>query len=382
MIRFLTAGESHGPSLTAIIEGVPAGLNLSAGHINTFLERRQGGYGRGGRMKIEKDRVKITSGVRGGITLGSPITLVIENKDWANWKEIMHAEHVTEGREITRPRPGHADLPGGIKYRHADLRNILERASARETAARVAAGAVCSQLLASLGIRVASHVVQIGPVKMNRPVDFAELAKAQDSAVYCVDREVESQMIAAIDKAKKEGDTLGGIFEIQVQGVPVGLGSHVQWDRRLDGQLAQALMSIQAIKAVEIGSGLASAGLYGSQVHDEIFYEPEKGFYRKTNFAGGLEGGISNGQVLVVRAAMKPIPTLMRPLASADFHSKEPFLAAVERSDVCAVPAASVVGETAVATVLASAVLEKFGGDHLVEIQQNLKNYQEYVRQI
>ncbi|MGI9953187.1 chorismate synthase [Moorellaceae bacterium AZ2] len=383
MLRLLTAGESHGRGLVAIVEGIPAGVPLTAEFINARLARRQGGYGRGGRMAIEKDQVEILAGVRGGVTLGSPVALLLTNRDWENWREIMAAgPEAGKDRQVTRPRPGHADLPGGLKYRQEDLRNILERASARETAARVAAGAVAEALLEALGVELASHVVRIGPVEVKRCISFEEAREAGRSAVYCADAEAETAMVAAIREAGERGDTLGGIFEVLARGLPPGLGSHVHWDRRLDGRLAQALMSIPAIKGVEIGEGFALAAKAGSQAHDEIGYSREKGFFHYTNRAGGLEGGITNGETLIVRAAMKPIPTLRRPLRSVDWLTKEEVLAEVERSDVCAVPAAAVVGEAMVAWVLAGAFLEKFGGDHLEEICTRLKQYWEYVRQV
>lgn len=394
MLRYLTAGESHGPALTALIEGIPAGVPLTAEYINIQLARRQTGYGRGGRMQIEKDKVNITSGIRGGLTLGSPVTLVIENRDWANWEEVMSPAPGArlDERQVTKPRPGHADLAGNIKYNHQDMRNILERASARETAARVAAGTVGRRLLEELGVRVFAHVIRIGSTsvdsyKTNAPgIDTGTLAeyaeKAAASELFCAFPEAEAAMKAEIDRAREAGDSLGGIFEVVVTGLPVGLGSHVQWDRKLDGMLAQAVMSIQAIKGVEIGLGFDSAKTPGSQVHDELFYSPENGFYRQTNRAGGLEGGIANGEPLVVRAAMKPIPTLYKPLKSVDFITKEPFAASVERSDICAVPAASVVAEAAVSFVLANAFMEKFGGDSLIEMKRNYAGYMDYVRQV
>jgi len=386
MLRFLSGGESHGQALTAIIEGMVSGLPLTAEYINTQLARRQGGYGRGGRMAIEKDQVEFLTGLRNGQTLGSPITLMVKNKDWANWEEVMtpHPGAKIDERKVTKPRPGHADLTGAIKYRHADVRNILERSSARETAVRVAVGTVGRRLLEELGITVFSHVVNIGGVVADTGnLSLAEISgKAAGSQVYCADPKAESEMIKVIDAAKEAGDSLGGVFEIIVTGLPVGLGSHVHWDRRLDGRLAQGLMSIQAIKGVEIGLGFRVANLRGSRIHDQIYHSPEKGFFRTTNGAGGLEGGMTNGQPLVIRAAMKPIPTLYTPLQSVDLATKEPFAASVERSDVCAVPAASVVGEAVVAYELAAAVLEKFGGDNLAEVQENYRSYQAYVKQV
>ena len=380
MLRYLTAGESHGRGLSIIIEGLPAGVPLAEEDINTWLARRQGGYGRGGRMAIEKDRAQILAGVRGGLTLGSPVALFIANRDWENWQEIMAPGSAARAeRVVTRPRPGHADLPGGLKYHQTDLRNILERASARETAARVAAGAVAAALLQELAINVAFHVLRIGPVAVPGPVDWEAACRSLESPVYCADGETSRAMVAAIEEACQQGDTLGGTVEVQVRGVPAGLGSHVQWDRRLDGRLAQALMSIQAIKGVEIGAGFGIAALPGSQAHDAIAYREGQGFYHPTNRAGGLEGGMTNGEILIIRAAMKPIPTLMHPLPSVDFLTKKPAAASVERSDVCAVPAAAVVAAAAVALVLAGAVLEQFGGDYLPVIKERLEDYRKYL---
>lgn len=369
MLRYLTAGESHGPALTAVIEGMPAGLELSSEYINRQLARRQQGYGRGGRMKIETDQAEILSGVRGGKTLGSPVTLQIKNRDWENWSQIMASgEADLASRRVTVPRPGHGDLAGHIKYGHEDLRNILERASARETAARVAACTVGRRLIEHFGMEIYSHVVQIGSVRA-KPVNLPEIiARAPRSELMCADPEAEALMKQEIDQARERGDSLGGIFEIIVCNVPVGLGSHVHWDRKLDGQLAGALMSIQAIKGVEIGLGFAAATLPGSQVHDEIF-AGEGGFKRGSNHAGGLEAGMTNGQNLVLRAAMKPIATLYQPLRSVSLESGQAAQAAVERSDICAVPAAAVVGEAVTAFELAAAFLEKFGGDSIPEIE-------------
>lgn len=384
MLRYLTAGESHGPSLTTILDGIPAGLHLNAGYIDEQLARRQGGYGRGGRMKIERDRVTITSGVRGCKTTGAPVTLVIENRDWANWSRVMDPGPGAdlESRVVTRPRPGHADLAGALKYGHNDMRNVLERSSARETAARVAAGTVARRLLEELGITITGYVLRIGPVAAEvSPAGAAELVEAaRKSPVYCPDPEATEKMIKEIDRARAEGDSLGGVFEIRVDGVPPGLGSYTQRDRTLDGRLAGALMSIQAIKGVEVGAGFAAASAKGSVLHDEIFYAPGRGFYRVTNNAGGIEGGMSNGEPIVLRAAMKPIPTLYKPLRSVDMASKEPFEASVERSDVCAVPAACVVGEAVTAWELAVAVLEKFGGDNMCEIKERFCQYREYLK--
>lgn len=397
MLRYLTAGESHGKELSAIVEGMPSGLELTAGFIDAELKRRQSGYGRGARMKIESDRVEIRSGVRHGLTLGSPITLSVKNRDWENWKDVMSPAFTLafdELRAVTRPRPGHADLAGGMKYNHRDLRNILERSSARETAARVAAGAVAKRLLDEFGIKVYSWVVEIGGVKWQTGAakGFDALFKnAEGSEVRCPDRAASLSMIEKIDRARKAGDSLGGVFEVAVTGVPPGLGSHVQWDRKLDGILARALMSIQAIKGVEVGAGFRAASAPGSEVHDEIFYKKPKSrnkaawwpssaaFYRKTNNAGGIEGGMSNGEPILLRAVMKPIPTLYKPLRSVDIETKRPFKASVERSDICAVPAAAVVAEAAVAFEMANVFIEKTGGDSVSEIE---RNYRGYLRQI
>ncbi len=401
-LRYLTSGESHGQSLSCIIEGVPANLSISAENINKDLARRQKGHGRGGRMKIETDAARILSGVRHGKTIGSPITLLIENKDWSNWQEIMNAENppippLTKGGKggfVTRPRPGHADLAGAIKYDTHDIRNILERSSARETAARVAAGAVARKFLSEFDIKVMSYVVEIGNVTIHdsrftihdsEEKIFEAFKKAEASSVRCPDKNVGKKIINKIDAAMKKGDTLGGIFEVIVTGVPAGLGSYSQWDRRLNARLSYALAGIQAIKGVEIGLGLEMSRRLGSEVMDEIYYRAQKkeslgsGFYRKTNNAGGIEGGISNGMPIILRAAMKPIPTLRTPLSSVDIISKKPFKAAYERSDVCAVPAASVVGEAMTALVIADYFLEKFGGDSMGEV---MRNYEGYLRQI
>lgn len=391
MFRYLTAGESHGPQLTAIVEGIPAGLKLTEEEINQDLRRRQGGYGRGGRMKIETDQVRLLSGVRWGETLGSPITLVVENSDWVNWDKKMspHQEFRDESIAVTRARPGHADLPGSLKYNHHDVRNILERSSARETAVRVAVGGVAKAYLSHFGIFVTGCVLELGGVKARLPeMGLKEMRDAiAASPVYTYDAEAEMEMIAVIDRAKAAGDTLGGVVEVRVSGVPAGLGSHVQWDRRLDARLAAAVMSIQAFKGVEIGAGYETARKPGSQVHDEIFYDAAKveqsrqgGFCRKSNQAGGLEGGITNGEEIVVTGAMKPIPTLYTPLQSVDIVTKEPFEATVERSDVCAVPAASVVAEAVIAIEIANAFMEKFGGDSIAETTRNYQSYLEYLK--
>lgn len=380
-LRWMTSGESHGPRLTAIVEGIPSGLPLLAEEIDRDLARRQQGYGRGGRMKIETDRVEISAGVRDGATLGSPIALSVVNRDHQSWLDRMAAAPLPARPEaLTRPRPGHADLAGGIKYDRHDLRDILERASARETAARTAVGAVCKKLLSACGVDVFAHVVAIGSVEiapLPADVALAELkARARESELACVDPSAEARMREEIKAAAHAGDTLGGVFEVFATGLPVGLGSHVQWDRKLDGRLAQALMSIQAIKAVEIGEGQRAARSRGSEAHDPIYYEArQRRFFRLSNHAGGLEGGITNGEPVVCRAAMKPIATLRKALPSVDVMTKEAYEAAHERSDVCAVAAASIVGEAMVAITLADALLEKLGGDSLRELQRNLSGY-------
>jgi chorismate synthase len=390
-IRILTAGESHGKGLIGILEGVPSGFCISSKEIDSELRRRQGGYGRGGRMRIESDHAEILSGVRWGKTTGAPIALLIRNRDWENWKEGMspEAEHTHSIKPVTRPRPGHADLAGVLKYNQSDIRNILERSSARETAMRVGLGAIAKKMLSGFGIFFGSYVVQIGHRGSGAAIPRASQEyllkaheRAEGSPVRCHDEEASSKMVKLIDKAKREGNSLGGIFEVFIAGLPAGLGSHVHWDRKLDGMLAQALMSIQAIKGVEIGSGFGMAGCFGSEVMDEIFYGKgkEKGFYRKTNNAGGIEGGISNGMPVILRVAMKPIPTLRKPLMSVDIRTKKPFEAVYERSDVCAVPAAAVVGEAMAALVAADAFLEKIGGDSRKEIEKNLKSYLAYFK--
>jgi chorismate synthase len=382
-LRWMTAGESHGPRLTAIVEGIPAGLPLVAADIDGDLARRQRGYGRGGRMKIESDRVEIVGGVRGGQTLGSPIAMSIRNKDYDSWTDRMSPDPLPASPEpLTRPRPGHADLAGGLKYDRSDLRDVLERASARETAARTSVGAVARKLLAQIGVEIFAHVVSIGDATAARVA--LPLAEARDRArasdLACLDPDAEERMKAAIKSASHAGDTLGGVFEVVAWGVPVGLGSHVHWDRKLDGRLAQALVSIHAIKAAEIGDGWAAAGLPGSLVHDPIEWSAAtRAFTRPSNRAGGLEGGVTNGQPVVCRAAMKPIATLRRALPSVDVRTKEPFDAAFERSDICAVAAASVVGEAMVAITLADAVLEKFGGDSMGELSRNVQGYRDQI---
>jgi len=383
MLRFLTAGESHGQVLTAIIEGLPAGIGINQEFINTQLKRRQGGYGRGKRMGIEQDRVEILSGVRNGETLGSPITLQIGNKDWENWQEVMLAypgANINE-RRVTKPRPGHADLAGTLKYGHNDIRNTLERASARETAIRVAVGAVAQLFLLNFNINVFGHVKSIGGIEAR--ADYSQLKdELYQTPLYCTDNEAALEMMQAIDRAKDAGNSLGGVVEVVAFNVPVGLGSHVHWDRRLDGRLAQALMSIPGIKGVEVGLGFRAAQLPGSQVHDEIGFSQEKGFYHLTNNSGGMEGGISNGEPLILRAAMKPIPTLYQPLKSVDLFTKEAYAASIERSDTCAVPAAAIVAAGVAAFELARCFLEKFPGDNLREIKAGYENYLTYLRQV
>ncbi|MBB6690172.1 chorismate synthase [Cohnella xylanilytica] len=380
-LRYLTAGETHGPQLTAIIEGLPSNLEIDFEALNFQLHRRQKGHGRGRRMQIEKDTAQIVGGVRHGRTTGAPVALVVANNDWKHWTNVMNVEPI-EGndeakRRIHRPRPGHADLNGGIKYDLKDLRNVLERSSARETAARVAVGAVARQLLEKFGIRVAGHVVSIGGIVAPTPdLPIEELiAKTEESPVRVADPETEAKMIALIDQTKADGDSIGGVVECIVTGLPIGLGSHVQWDRKLDGRIAQAVVSINAFKGVEFGIGFEAANRPGSQVHDEILYSEERGYHRASNRLGGFEGGMTNGMPIVVRGVMKPIPTLYKPLQSVDIDTKEPFTAQVERSDACAVPAASVVMESVVAWEVAKAFLEKFGGDSMEEIRANYDNY-------
>jgi chorismate synthase len=384
MFRFLTAGESHGPSLTAIIEGLPAGMPFAKDVIDEQLRRRQGGYGRGGRMKIERDTVEVLSGVRHGRTLGSPITLRIENRDWANWQDRMGAETPeTPPEPVTRVRPGHADLTGALKYGHDDVRDVIERASSRETAARVAVGAVCAQLLAAFGVRIHSHVLAIadvgyapGEAPDAGEVDDAFWARVEASAMRCADETLTQRMIERVNAGKRDGDTCGGVFEVVAIGAPIGLGSYSQWDLRLNARLAAALMSIPSAKGVEIGGGFALAALPGSRVHDVVRYDAEGGWRHLTNRAGGIEGGISNGEPIVARVAVKPIPTLAHPLPSADVRTGEHVdVTRYERSDVCVVPAAGVVGEAMLAITLTSAWLEKFGGDSMDEARRNYEAY-------
>jgi chorismate synthase len=388
MFKFYTAGESHGPALVAIVEGLPAALPIKASIVDRELWRRQQGYGRGGRMKIESDTVQILSGVRHGQTLGSPVSMLIENRDWKNWTEIMSSEEVVldpeKSRRVSRPRPGHADLAGGQKFGARDLRNILERASARETAARVACGALAKQLLSQFGVEVLSHVVQLGGVpQVPIEASWDEVKQLPDETpLRCVDENVQQEMVGLIDETRRAGDTLGGIFEVIVKGVVPGLGSHTSWIEKLDGQLAQAIVSIPAVKAVSIGAGVEAAALPGSMVHDEIFYDREgKGFRRPSNRAGGLEGGITNGEELRIRGYLKPISTLRKPLRSVDIDTKNEESAAFERSDVTAVPAAGVIGEAMVALVLAKAMREKFGGDSFGEMLENFYSYSRQLQQ-
>jgi chorismate synthase len=383
MLRFYTAGESHGQALLAFVSGLPAGVSIDVEAINHELHRRQLGYGRGGRQKIEKDRAEIFAGMRHGQTIGAPVALRIENRDWANWEKILPVEASdsaeASSKKLVAPRPGHADLAGSQKFNFHDARYVLERASARETAARVAAGGFARQLLGQFGMQIASHTIQVGHVRLERAAKWDEISaicRDLDSPLRCVDEPVQEKMKAEVDAALKAGDTVGGVFEIVVHGVPVGLGSHAQWDEKLDGRLAQAVMSVQAVKAVEIGSGILAAGSYGSEVMDEISYDKKaRKFQRSSNRAGGLEGGITNGENLVVRGFLKPISTLRKPLGTADMVTKEPVQAAYERSDWCVVPAGGVAGEAMVALVLADAFLQKFGGDSLAETKRNFEGY-------
>jgi chorismate synthase len=386
MLRFTTAGESHGPALVSILEGMPAGVPLVAADINSELHRRQQGYGRGRRMQIESDEAELISGIRAGFTIGSPVALLIRNRDWKNWQEIMdpaahEGDPAPRKRVVTRPRPGHADMAGMLKYDRADARDILERASARETTSRVAAGAVCRKLLSFFGVRIGSHVVSLGGVEARRPSELPQdiNAAADASPLRTLDKEAEAEMIARIDAAKKDGNTLGGIVEVICAGAPTGLGSHVSWDRKLDGRLAAALMSIHAVKGVEIGLGFDGARRPGSEVHDEIFPAPGRSLagnvQRRTNRAGGLEGGITNGEPIVARVAMKPISTLMSPLHTIDTTTGREATAVAERSDVTAVPAMGVIAEAMLAFVVAQAFLEKFGGDSLAELRRNYDSY-------
>ncbi|WP_288393900.1 chorismate synthase [uncultured Vagococcus sp.] len=384
-MRYFTAGESHGPELTAIIDGLPAGIPISVEEINHDLKRRQGGYGRGGRMLIETDTVEITSGVRHGKTLGSPITLIVKNDDFKNWETVMGIDPVDDRakkmRRLSKPRPGHADLVGGIKFEHDDLRNVLERSSARETTMRVAIAAICKQMLRELDVEVASHVLEIGGVRGQVPdkMTVAEIQeKAENSVVRCVDPEIEEAMKEKIDQTKKDKNTIGGVVEVVIGGVPIGLGSHTQWDTKLDGKIAQAVVSINAFKGVEFGVGFEAARLYGSEVMDEIIWSKEDGYTRTSNNLGGFEGGMTNGMPIVVRGVMKPIPTLYKPLQSIDIDTKEVYKASVERSDSSAVPAASVVAEAMVTIEVAKAMLDKFESDSFNRMKDEVKRYREY----
>ncbi len=385
MLRFLTSGESHGECLTAIIEGIPSGLSLCHEDINKDLALRQISYGRGKRMEIEKDTAEIKSGVRHGRTLGSPICLVIQNADWQNWHNTMSVEPVDEKRfsEVTKPRPGHADLAGALKYDHRDMRNILERSSARETAARVAVGAVCRRFLHHFGIEVFSYVTEIGHIRADRkdrtPLQLCRDARGSELRMFCA--EAEKKARNHIDSAKKNGDSVGGVFEVVVKGAPPGIGSHIQWDSRFDARLAMAFMSIQAIKGVEIGIGFDSARNPGSKVHDEIYYSKSKGFYRKTNNAGGIEGGMTTGEEIIIRAAMKPIATLYSPLHSVDVNTKKGCMAAVERSDICRVPSAAVIGEAMACIEALSGFIEMFGGSAIQDTENNLRSYLKRVKE-
>jgi chorismate synthase len=388
MLRFETAGESHGECLVAILTGLPAGVPVSIAAIDRELWRRQQGYGRGGRMKIETDKARIVSGVRHSKTIGSPVAILLENKDWKNWTEALPVEDIDGGEDkkkpVTRPRPGHADLAGCIKYNFHDARYVLERASARETTSRVAAGALAKAYLAEFGIDVLSHVIAVGGARLDRQADWeelVELSRRDEVLLNCVDREAEQRMKAVVDQAYKTGDTVGGVFEVVARGVPPGLGSHIAWDMRLDGKLAQAIVSMQAVKGVEVGFAAEGAASFGSKVQDTIHYDREhRKFTRGANRAGGLEGGMTNGQDLLVRGMLKPISTLRRPLESVDLQTREAVQAAYERSDVAVVPAAGVIGEAMVALVVAAAMIEKFGGDSLGETKRNYQGYLEQVR--
>lgn len=384
LLRYLTAGESHGPGLLTIIEGMPYGLKVDFGFINNELLRRQLGFGRGMRMQIEKDEVEVISGIRFSETLGSPIAFLIKNKDWKNWTETMKIEEGETKEVLTKPRPGHADLAGIQKINGKDIRNILERSSARETTARVAAGALAKLLISKFDIHILSHVINIGGRKAslkNLPLP-EDLKKIDSSPVRCFDNESSSEMVEVIKKAIEEKDTLGGIFEIIVYGIPPGLGGYAHWDRKINAKISKALMSIQAIKGVEFGEGFNLANLKGSEAHDEIFYNNTKGFYRKTNRAGGIEGGMTNGEPIIIKAVMKPIPTLGKPLMTVDINTKETVSAFKERSDVCAVPSAAVVGESVVAIEIANAMLDKFGGDSIKELEANYSNYMETIKEM
>lgn len=382
MFNYFTAGESHGKALVVIINGVPAGVRVSVEEINRELTRRQHGFGRGARMEIERDKAEVISGLRYGRTIGAPLAILIENRDWPNWQEVMATQAISKVSEpITTPRPGHADLAGLLKRGLSDIREVLERASARETAARTAAGAVAKIFLREFGIKVASHVINIGGVEANIPKisSIESLAEADNSPVRTLDKLAEKEMIARIKQAESEGDTVGGIFEVLVFGCPPGLGDYIIWEKRLDGRIAQAVMSVPGIKGVEIGAGFSLASLNGSKAHDEIYFEKGRGFYRLTNRAGGIEGGMTNGEVISIRAVMKPIPTLKKPLKTVDLKTKQAELAFKERSDICVVPSAAVIGEAVVAIEIAKSFVEKFGGDSLEDIK---KAYEDYIRRI
>jgi chorismate synthase len=384
LLRYLTAGESHGPGLLTIIEGMPYGLKVDLSFINNELLRRQLGFGRGMRMQIEKDAVEVVSGIRFGKTLGSPISFLIRNKDWKNWIEIMKIEEGETKEVLTKPRPGHADLAGIQKINGKDIRDVLERSSARETTARVATGALAKILISKFDIYILSHVINIGGHKTclkNLPLP-EDLKKIDSSPVRCFDEKLSSEMVEIIKKAIEEKDTLGGIFEIIVYGAPPGLGSYVHWDRKLNAKISKALMSIQAIKGVEFGEGFNLANLKGSEAHDEIFHNNTKGFYRKTNRAGGIEGGMTNGEPIIIKAVMKPIPTLGKPLITVDINTKKSLSAFKERSDICAVPSAAVIGESVVAIEIANAILDKFGGDSVKELETNYNNYMETIKKM
>ncbi len=392
-MRYLTAGESHGPQLTAIIEGLPSLLPITAEQINYDLKRRQGGHGRGRRMQIEKDLVEIVGGVRHGKTLGSPVALVVKNDDWKHWTKIMGADPLPEDvdpeeikRQVSRPRPGHADLVGGMKYGHRDLRNVLERSSARETTVRVAVGSVAKALLKELGISVVSHVTEIGGVKADTSKAEGKSTEeiraiVEEDPVYCVDPEASAKMVQLIDDTKKEGNSIGGVVEVIVEGLPAGIGSYVHYDRKLDGKLAQAMLSINAFKGVEFGLGFEMARKKGSEVHDEILWSEEEGYTRNSNRLGGLEGGMTTGMPIVVRGVMKPIPTLYKPLQSVDIETKEPFKASVERSDACAVPAASIVAENVIAWEVAKAIIEQFHSDQLPQLKAQIDEMRKYTKE-
>ncbi|MEX3714079.1 chorismate synthase [Cytobacillus horneckiae] len=389
-MRYLTSGESHGPQLTTIIEGLPAGMPLLEDDINQALARRQKGYGRGRRMQIEKDTVQITGGVRHGYTLGSPVGLVVQNDDWKHWTKIMGQGPLDQDemdevkRKISRPRPGHADLNGALKYGHRDMRNVLERSSARETTVRVAAGSVAKKLLSLLGIEVVGHVVEIGGISSNKR-EYSTLEElrtiTEESPVRCLDSEAGQKMMDAIDQAKNNGDSIGGIVEVIVEGMPAGVGSYVHYDRKLDAKLASAIISINAFKGVEFGIGFEAAKIPGSQVHDEIAWNEEEGYYRKTNRLGGLEGGMSTGMPIIVRGVMKPIPTLYKPLESVDIETKEPFTASIERSDSCAVPAAAVVAEHVIAWELAAAIVDQFYADRFDALKNTIEEHRAFARE-